>query len=65
MHSISTPSGRKINSEQFASAACAVEQIATNNSQMLRVKLSTSDDDVMALVELARQKFYELSRQSK
>lgn len=62
MPSVTTPSGRKLDIEQLSAAAKAVEQVATNNSLMFKHSLGTCEEDVLALVELARMKWFEMER---
>lgn len=57
-----TASGRELTLERMVAAADAVSTIALNNSLLLQHSYQTSREDVEALVELAQQKFYELSR---
>lgn len=45
--------------ERLSAAAAAIETIAQNNKLMLEQHYGTSASDVMALVSLARQKWYE------
>lgn len=58
MRSARTAGGATIGADGFASACAAIETIATNNSQLLALKLGSSKEDVCAVVELARAEFY-------
>ena len=60
--SVKTASGRELTLGRMTKAADAISTIALNNSLLLQHSYDTSREDVEALVELAQQKWYELSR---
>lgn len=60
--SVRAASGHELDAGRFAAAASAVETIATNNSQLLVHNYGTSREDVMAVVQLAKECWFKKSK---
>ena len=62
MPSVRTASGRTLTIDQLSNAEAAIRTIASNNSLLLSHSYDTSRDDVEALVDLAHERWFELSK---
>ena len=65
MPSAKTASGRTLTIERLSSAEAAIRMIAANNSMLLSHEYGTSREDVEALVDLAHERWFELSKRGK